>query len=165
MERFKKAVNKTRNFEGGYINHPSDYGGETKYGISKKSYPNIDIKNLTIDEAELIYKKEYWDSIKLDSIINQEIAEELFDTAVNMGCRRAISFLQRSLNALGITPELIVDSIIGNKTINATNSYKYPKVLIKALNGFQISYYILRVESDPTQKVFFRGWIMNRVNF
>ena len=59
-EGFDKAFEFTIGVEGGYVNDPSDPGGETKFGVSKKSYPNLDIKNLTITQAKEIYYKDYW---------------------------------------------------------------------------------------------------------
>jgi len=65
---FNKAIKFILNAEGGYVNHPKAPGGETKYGISKKSYPNYDIKNLTEEEAITIYKRDFWDRFQLDSL-------------------------------------------------------------------------------------------------
>ncbi len=70
--------------EGGYVNIPNDPGGETKYGIAKASHPNVDIKNLTLDEALAIYKQQYWNPFDLDNM-PLYIAIAIFDTAVNMG--------------------------------------------------------------------------------
>lgn len=56
-----------------------------KYGISQRSYPNVDIRNLTEQQAKAIYKRDYWDKVKADDINSQVIAENIFDTAVNMG--------------------------------------------------------------------------------
>ena len=60
MELFDKAMNFVGLMEGGYVNDPIDKGGETKYGISKRSYPNLDIKNLTKEQAREIYYKDFW---------------------------------------------------------------------------------------------------------
>ena len=63
---FLRAVKEVLKIEGGYVNNPNDRGGETKYGISKRAYPNVDIKNLTLDKAKQIYYNDYWYNIKLD---------------------------------------------------------------------------------------------------
>ncbi len=63
---FEQAVKIILEKEGGYVNHPKDPGGETKFGITKKFYPNVDIKNLTIEKAAEIYRKEYWGKIQAE---------------------------------------------------------------------------------------------------
>ena len=63
---WKTAINHTLELEGGYVNDPNDSGGQTKYGISKKAYPDLDIPNLTIAQAMEIYRKDYWDRCKCD---------------------------------------------------------------------------------------------------
>jgi lysozyme family protein len=157
MADFEKAVNRTLDIEGGYVDDPHDYGGETKFGISKRSYPDIDIAALTMKGAKAIYKRDYWDKLLLDTIGDQVIAEELFDTAVNMGWRTAAKFLQLSINALGGV--LKVDGIIGPKTAAAVNSYPHPMSLFKALNAYQGKRYIEIIERDESQERFFRGWL------
>lgn len=76
----------------GYTNDPNDAGGETKFGISKRAYPNIDIKSLTYDKVKEIYKKDYWDKAGCDSIpFPYNVC--VFDCAVNQGVGRASQFL------------------------------------------------------------------------
>lgn len=99
--------------EGGYVNDANDSGGETKYGISKKAYPYIDIPNLTIEQAKEIYKKNYWDRCKCD-YLPDALSVAVFDFAVNSGVNRAIRILQASLR-------IEIDGIIGNQTIGAVN--------------------------------------------
>jgi lysozyme family protein len=70
--------------EGGYTNDPQDPGGETKFGISKRAYPELDIANLTIDQAKAIYQRDYWDRCACDTM-TWERALCVFDTAVNQG--------------------------------------------------------------------------------
>ncbi len=72
-EAFSAALKFALKWEGGYVNDPDDPGGETKYGISKRAHPEVDIKNLTVAQAGEIYKREYWDSIGLDSIAGKMI--------------------------------------------------------------------------------------------
>lgn len=94
-ESWEKAIEFVLSIEGGYVNDPSDPGGETKYGISKRSYPNVDIKNLTEAGAKEIYKKDYWDACNCDHL-SIGIDAVVFDTAVNMGIGTAKSILQTS---------------------------------------------------------------------
>lgn len=158
MADFRLAIPQLLKREGGYVNNPKDYGGETKYGISKRSYPELDIANLTETDAIAIYKRDYWDKMRLDEITSQPIADELFDTGVNAGWNRAIKFLQESLNLLtGST--LAVDGLVGSKTITATNEYRYTKALVTVLNGLQFEHYRKIVERDPSQRQFLRSWL------
>ena len=64
MGDFTRCIRHILNEEGGYVNHAKDPGGETKYGISKRAYPHLDINNLTLDEAEAIYRLDYWEPVQ-----------------------------------------------------------------------------------------------------
>lgn len=90
-KEFEKAVKFVLKWEGGYCNDPNDPGGETKYGISKKSYPNEDIKNMTIERAKEIYYQNYWRKLKLD-LMDFPMNIIIFDTSVNLGIKRATMF-------------------------------------------------------------------------
>jgi lysozyme family protein len=96
MTRFDIAFKQVVGEEGGYSDNPKDPGGATKYGISHRSYPFLDIKNLTLENAKAIYERDYWNACRC-----REIAEPLdlflFDAAVNQGVKTAIKILQRSL--------------------------------------------------------------------
>jgi lysozyme family protein len=91
MADFIKAISKVLHIEGGYVNDPDDKGGETKYGISKRSYPNEDIKNLTLARAKMLYKRDFWDKVGGDLINDQQIADMLVDAAVNEGVTPALN--------------------------------------------------------------------------
>lgn len=82
--------------EGGYSNDPADPGGETRWGISKRSYPTIDIKNLTRDGAKQIYRRDFWDRIHGERL-HDGVAFQVFDFAVNSGIETAVRYLQRAL--------------------------------------------------------------------
>lgn len=118
---FNTAFNLILINEGGYVNDPHDKGGETKYGISKRAYPNIDIKNLTLEQARAIYHRDYWLRCKCE-FLPDALSVAVFDYAVNSGVKRAIKDLQRSL---GVS----VDGIIGNQTVCAANRIPQRKVL------------------------------------
>lgn len=81
---FDRAFTIVVGIEGGYVNDPADPGGETKYGISKRRYPDLDIKSLTLDQAKAIYLRDYWNPHDLDDL---EYGKALlvFDCAVNGG--------------------------------------------------------------------------------
>jgi len=82
-------------WEGGYVNDPRDPGGETKYGISKRAHPDVDIKNLTIEQAKAIYREEYWNRINGDELTFPE-ALALMDFAVHSGVPTALSYWRQS---------------------------------------------------------------------
>jgi lysozyme family protein len=149
MADFNKAFKKVLKFEGGYVNDKSDSGGETKYGISKKAFPNLDIKNLTSKEAKEIYKKFYWDRIRGDKIKNQKIAELIFDTAVNMGVSFAIRTAQK---IIGVKQ----DAIIGPITLGVLNKWN-EEIFIKDYKLARIAKYVNIAKGNNIK--FLRGWI------
>lgn len=108
---FEQAVKIVIGHEGGYIFDENDLGGETNFGISKRSYPNKDIKALSIEGAKLIYKSDFWDALGLDNM-PPEIRLMVFDCAVNQGKSRAVRILQ---GALGVKQ----DGILGPMTFLA----------------------------------------------
>jgi lysozyme family protein len=93
---FDRAFQITVGVEGGYVNDPADPGGETKYGISHRAYPDIDIKALTLDQAKDIYRRDYWQAASCDSM-PERIGHLVFDCAVHHGVKTAIKLLQRAL--------------------------------------------------------------------
>lgn len=142
---FDTAFYTTLGFEGGYVNNPNDTGGETKYGISKKAYPDLDIKNLTEEQAKDIYKRDYWDRCKC-AFMPDALSIAVFDFAVNGGTKRAIRYLQR---ALGVT----IDGCIGNQTIAACNRVPTKYVLDKF-----IEYRLQYLMNLKSWKYFGNGW-------
>ena len=92
MNNFDEALKFVLKWEGGYSNDPNDPGGETKYGISKRSYPELDISKLTLKQAKKIYYENYWLKTGCDEL-PYPFNIVVFDTAVNMGRRRALEFL------------------------------------------------------------------------
>jgi len=150
MSNFSTAVNLILDHEGGYVNDPKDPGGETKYGISKRAYPNINIKDLTKEQAKDIYKRDYWDKVRGD-FLPFPVAVVAFDIAVNMGVKVAIKMMQGAVDTKQ-------DGILGDKTIAAVQSNSSHYVVEKMTNG-RIQYY-----SDlPTFPRFKSGWIRRSV--
>ena len=84
MSDFQIAVNLVLNHEGGYVNNPSDPGGETNFGIAKRWHPDLDIRNLTKDQASVIYQQQYW-TAAMEQEPDQRMGNALLDTAVNQG--------------------------------------------------------------------------------
>jgi lysozyme family protein len=111
----KEAIKIVIDFEGGYTNNPKDPGGRTRYGISQRSFPEEDIKNLTIERATTIYELFYWDEMELDSI-HPEVRLIIFDSGVNQGVRRASMFVQEIVGTKQ-------DGIIGNHTLTELRKY------------------------------------------
>lgn len=158
-KRFLEAFKNVIGIEGGYVNDPADRGGETKYGICKRDHQDLDIKNLTLEQAKAIYYTEFWAPLKLDDILDPQIAEEMFDTAVNCGVKPSIRITQRALRFLG--EPITQDGILGPATLEKVNkwSQKDPTSLYKAMNGYQFMKYAGIVEADESQGRFARGWL------
>ena len=95
---FDLAVKLVIGFEGAYVNDPRDPGGETKWGISKRSYPDVDIRNLSTDDAKQIYKMDYWDKMQCDKL-PEGLRLAVFDCAVNQGISMAARTLQKLAGA------------------------------------------------------------------
>lgn len=148
MNNFYKAVEFVLKHEGYYSNDLKDPGGETKFGISKRAYPNLDIKNLTREQAIDIYKRDYWD--KLPDGLSKNVHGALFDCAVNTGISRAIKLLQA---AVKVKP----DGAWGSKSALALHKLDVNEVLIR-FSTERIMFY----SALSTFNRFGKGWI-NRV--
>tara|TARA_R110000744_G_scaffold34839_1_gene80951 strand:- start:5147 stop:5638 length:492 start_codon:yes stop_codon:yes gene_type:complete len=149
---FLDAVEIILKHEGGYINDIDDPGGETNFGISKRQYPNIDIKELTRDEAIQIYFNDYWTRCRC-SELPTDIRGIYFDMAVNLGGRRACFILQESINKKGGT--LKTDGKIGKNTLH--QSFKY-KIESSRLKAYRIKYYVELVNRKPKLEKYYYGW-------
>ena len=95
---FDEIIEKVLEHEGGYVNDPDDAGGETKYGIAKRWYPDVDIKNLTKEQAKKIYHTDYWRRGKCDELPSQ-LRHIYFDMCVNFGRGGAVKVLQQAANS------------------------------------------------------------------
>jgi lysozyme family protein len=157
MADFLKAFAELLIKEGAYVNDPDDPGGETKYGISKRSFPDEDIGKLTLDRAYELYLRDYWYPCHCHQMGNQAVANEVFEQAVHMGAKSAARILQRGVAAVGIKIEQ--DGAIGPQTLEAVNSYRHPDTLLKALNCEQYNYYADLVQRDPKRRKYMRGWL------
>jgi lysozyme family protein len=144
--------------EGGYVNHPHDEGGETNFGICKRNHPDLDIKNMTREEAIEIYRKEYWDKMNLDGIKNANLALHVFDMGVNAGCKRAIKILQAIVGAS-------VDGIIGPETIKLVNDCNRDVVSLYVAERKKLYFSLAR--NNPDMQVFLAGWLnrCDKTNF
>lgn len=189
MAEFLKAYSITLGHEGGYAFDPDDAGGETYKGVARRYHPgwsgwaSIDqikqqaankrqLNKLLAGNAELqqqiqdFYKQQYWDRFQGDLIGDQELADELFDTAVNMGVHRAVSFLQEGLNLLNRNQQsfkdILEDGKCGTGTLGALDKYlaKDPaEYLLKIMNILQGMHYIEYMRKSPVQEKYARGWL------
>lgn len=177
MIAFERAFNDVIMVEGGYSDNPSDSGGKTMYGITERVARKYgyegQMKHLTKPFAKHIYKVGYWDSIDLDDVakISEKVALEMFDTSVNMGDKRAVEFLQRSLNVLNIKEQvyddLTIDGIMGPATLGALEQHighrRSDEVLYKMLNALQGAFYVELAERREKDESFIYGWFKHRV--
>ncbi len=153
--RFERFIPIILKHEGGYVNDPDDYGQETRYGITKRRYPNLDIKNLTIHKAKEIYYNDFYLKLNLHHIKDDLLALHIFDMSVNAGKKNAILLLQSLL------PRCSKDGSIGPETAKA---YSYAIVttdLVEAYKAKRIEYYY-KVSKRGNNKKFLAGWV-NRV--
>ena len=175
MSTFDKAIGIILKHEGGYVNHPSDPGGATNYGISLRflaDYPNIgdfdhdgdvdaeDIRVMTINDAMAIYRAAWWEKFKYELISDQTVATKVFDFSVNMGAKRAHILLQRALNrAFGL--KLAEDGVIGPNTRNVINSAvdgSGKQLLIDAYSQVAWEFYQGLIAANPKLSAFAKGW-------
>lgn len=146
MSKFGPAVEITLENEGGYTENSADPGGSTNFGISQREFPSIDIKDLTKEQAEAIYQKNYW---LFGGIVNQDVANKLFDMYVNMG-HAAIKIMQRLVNVLP-------DGDYGSETEAAINAAE-PTSLLAKFRPALVQYYQKVVQAHPEEAEFLEGW-------
>lgn len=145
MSVFEQAFRRTVAWEGGYVNHPSDPGGETNYGISRRAYPHENITGMTLERAQFLYHRDYWQPCRCDDL-PPLVAIELFDAAVNSGVAQSIRWLQR---ALGVAD----DGVIGPLTVSAAASSGAAGLCARML-GERLAF----AASLSTWPAFGRGW-------
>lgn len=148
---FDTAFTRLLGAEGGYTCNAADPGGETNWGISKRSYPNLDIKALTQDQAKSIYQHDYWQPLQLN-LLPSEIQYDLFDAAVNSGNKQAIKWLQRAARVLD-------DGILGKITLAACGNIP-GYVLSARFNGHRLQF----MAALPAWDQFSRGWARRIAN-
>jgi lysozyme family protein len=151
-ENFKACLKAVLRYEGGYVNHPSDPGGATNYGVTFRVYDAWrrkhglaprSVKLIEMSEVEAIYKRDYWDRIKGDDLPSG-VDLAVFDLAVNSGVSRAAKMLQACVGV----PQ---DGLIGPATLAAVRSHHNCHV---ALCSRRLAF-LQRLSTWPT---FGRGW-------
>ena len=166
--------------EGGYVDHPADRGGPTRWGITAAvarahGYDGA-MAEFPREEAEAIYRRLYWLRPRFHDVAKRTppIAAELFDTGANMGPGVAATFLQRALTALNRNgsdyPDLVPDGRIGPVTLDALDAFLAIRgasagetVLLRALEALQGERYLRLAEKRPANEAFLYGWLANRV--
>lgn len=143
---FDTAFERLVSHEGGLVNNPADKGGLTKYGISQRSYPSLDIAKLTLADARAIYKRDFWDRAQCDRL-PPGVAFDVFDTAINSGIGQSIRFLQR---AVGVAD----DGAVGPMTLAAV-SRREPEAVQARFNGHRLEFMAKLSNWD----VFGKGWV------
>lgn len=201
MAQFREAFYRTNAVEGIYSNDKNDSGGETVFGISRNNWPKeplwavVDLKRtepgfpknldceVVIDMAEQFYKKNFWDRFLLDEVKSQAVANEIYDTGINIGTT-ILRFCVLALNSLNKQQSLYSDLSFENaetkaviERLNIVTDHKNGvQVLVKALNSIQGVYYMVGkngfrslvealIKDPPTQtrEDFMWGWMINRV--
>lgn len=176
---YESAFAHTFDAERGFSNNSHDSGGATRFGITEAVARAHGYKGkmteLPLPLAKSILKESYWDALRLDGValLSYPIAEELFDTGVNMGIITSGKFLQRILNVLNREQEdysdLVVDGLVGKVTVFALDRFlkmrgkEGESVILRALNSLQGARYIEIAEAKPTQETFEFGWLSKRV--
>ncbi|MGE5433013.1 MAG: glycoside hydrolase family 108 protein [Syntrophomonadaceae bacterium] len=160
---FIKAVDFTLEREKGYVNDPKDSGGETNWGISKRSYPQVDIKHLTREGAKMIYYNDFWNPL-YEQIPNKVVMIRLFDTGVNMGVEVAVSVLQTTLRHFYDLPQVVIDGQFGQVTLRAlevtlASDPKFYETYRDVLNSF----YVILTLLNHKKTRYLHGW-ENRLN-
>jgi lysozyme family protein len=187
MADFNTALSRTLPFEGGYSRDPNDPGGETYKGIARSrqgawsGWALVDAKRsgpgfpLSLDqdadlraEVDAFYRRQ-WNQLMGDDLTDQALANELFDCAVNMGNRRAVSFLQRALNVLNAGPhgplyaKVTVDGAFGEHCLGAVTLLlkrdQESAPLLKVLGILRGQAYVSLMEAKPQLMVYARGWL------
>ncbi len=148
MDNTKKWLVRINGHEGGYSNRnpKADPGGETKWGISKRSYPDLDIKNLTIEQAAEIYERDFLNPI-LAKNLPDGITFQLFDFAVNSGIHGATKQIQK---ALGLFPDGVIGPVTRQKVIETSDSD-----LVMRINARRIRF----MKSLPNWEENHNGWM------
>jgi lysozyme family protein len=173
MSSFEYAVYIVLHHEGGFVDHKSDPGGATNFGISLRylSGQSIvsgdfdgdgdidaqDIAAMSRTDAKKLYKSGFWIPNKCDKIKSNLIATKVFDMAVNMGSRQAWKLTQRACGTLNVP--IKADGIVGPKTLAAVNSlYSKDYSLLIVLRKIQSQFYERLIERKPELAAFRTGW-------
>ena len=165
MAKYEKLIPTVLKFEGGFANHPSDPGGATNSGVTLSTFRNVygkdktvqDLKNMTNEQWEHIFKTRFWDRWKADDIDNQAIANLLVDWLWASG----VYGIKYPQEVLGVK----TDGIVGLKTLAAINYYPNKKELFEKLWNRRKKHFEDIVRNRPQSKVFLKGWLRRLSDF
>lgn len=182
-DHFPAALTHVLRHEGGYVDHPNDPGGATKYGMSLRTLraqgdadldgvldwdldldgdvDSDDIRGLTKQDAARYYRERWWDRYRVGLIHQQAPALKLFDMMVNMGARRAVRLAQAAVRRCG--QMIAVDGVLGPVTAEALD-HAPSGCLREAIIIEQRAFYQDLIRRRPSLAAFERGW-MNRAQF
>lgn len=150
MSDFNKSFDRLIGHEGGYVNHPADPGGETNWGVTKRTAQangyTGNMRAMTREQAKSIYKSAFWDRVKADTL-DDAVAYQLFDACVNHGIGNGVRMMQR---AVGVAD----DGIVGNITLNTLHSTS-PTDFIMRFNAQRLTFYT----NLSTFSTFGKGWV------
>ena len=163
MADYRNIIPFIKRFEGGYVNHPNDKGGCTNMGVTISTFRQYygrnktceDLRKLTEEQWQYIFKKGFWDRIQGDKIECQSVANMIADYVWASGVY-GIKYVQK---LLGVS----ADGVIGAKTLLAINSYPSSKELFERIRQRRLDHFDAIVKNNPSQKVFLKGW-KRRVN-
>jgi lysozyme family protein len=159
--------------EGGYVNHPNDKGGPTKFGVTQDVYSEWlgrdatveDVKSMTEEVARDIYESKYLTGPRIH-LLPEPLQTQVLDIAVNSGPRTAVKMLQRVVNKAGFGP-VDVDGVLGpntRKVVETANAEMGP-FLSNALVDERRAFFEAIVARNPSQKVFLKGWLNRAESF
>lgn len=165
MADYKKLIPTVLKFEGGFANHPSDPGGATNSGVTLSTFRSVygkdktvqDLKNMTMEQWEYIFKTRFWNRWKADDIDNQAIANLLVDWLWASG----VYGIKYPQEVLGVK----TDGIVGLKTLAAINYYPNKKELFEKLWNRRKRHFEDIVRNRPQSKVFLKGWLRRLSDF
>lgn len=145
MTPFDEAISWILGAEGSFVDDPRDPGGATKYGISKRAHPEVDIAALTIEQARDLYRQDYWEQLNCDQLPTA-LAVALFDGGVNHGLIPSVRMFQKALHT-------VEDGIMGPVTIDRAKHGAVEAILPNYLS-YRADLYRRLGNAD----VYFRGW-------
>lgn len=183
MANFESAITIVLKHEGGYVDDTDDPGGVTNYGVSLRWLRSVgeidgtligdldgdgdvdadDIRQMSKEDAEHLYRTLWWDKYQYDEIEDQVVANKVFDLAVNMSARQSHKILQRALRANNL--EVQVDGIIGPKTMTSINLFDNTETyigvdcLIAAMRSEAASFYRVLIAQKPKFEKYRAGWL------
>lgn len=139
--------------EGGskVVNDPADPGGVTKYGISKRTHPDVDVANLTYEQARAIYQAEYLTGPHIDRIEDEFLREHVFDYAVHSGPAAAIKALQR---LLGLPQSGILDQPTLHKLHSTPMSFRFYLAYMRE----RLVFLARVIQKRPSSLKYLAGW-------